>query len=135
MGWHVNVVMSDSAIDVIYDMVVSAGTYTVRTDAASLPDPSVSPLPTLSPPLQRWLQWEQRAMVPRRAGRGAVGSPETCWSDTGPGAAITSHGQVLVPTIGGGVTLHVNFAVKAVNFPPWGVVNASGNWWVSVLYS
>lgn len=132
-NWRIGVVASDQDAIGMNNVYQFGAIVTLdSSNEAVIPDPTSVPLNEPGWPVQRWLHWEARRMVPRCKTLLGQGSTGTIWSDDGFIGEVNREKQVYA-NVAVGHTLDVWLVLKGANWPPY-PSNVDGSYWARVLY-
>lgn len=133
-NWKLAAIVNQSDTNQI---IASSNYFGMQTYASTRtpppPDPSALPLTTTNPPMERWLHWERRRLLPRTQTLMPNGSMGIVCTDDGTSGDIDNYGQVIA-NVTAPATLDIWFTWRFLSWPP-NPSTTTCAWWLRALIS
>lgn len=115
----------------IQDTVIAVGAITGDNGGSFVPPNALTTPNDPAPPLERWIWWECRHLIPRTWG--SAEDDVVTFTDSGVDEATDSHSEVLANVaVGHTLGVYLSWAPNRADFPGAGYIQV-GMWW-SLLY-
>jgi hypothetical protein len=132
-NWRLTAAYPAAAAAVIGTARIYSGIQTLSSaHAGGQIDPGANPVPEYNPPTERWVHWEERAMVYQGSFQGYFRSPWATYVDGGPLGEIDRHSEVIA-NVPGGDTLDVWLSFNSFDWSTL-ITTYQALWWTNVLY-